>query len=79
MKFRELNLKYLSGGYIVTLLVDCPPQADIFSVSTHQALLKITIFEGFPNHFDPQIPKNSACGGLLKGNLVFPTFLPLSP
>ena len=47
MKFRELNLKYLNGGYIVTLLVDCPPQAEIFWVSTHRILLKITILEGF--------------------------------
>ena len=73
MEFRELNLKCLNGGYIVTLLVDCPPQAEFFWVSTHQILLKITIFEGFQNKFEPQIPKFSACGGF------FPTFLPLSP
>jgi len=52
--------------YIVRLLVDCPPQAEIFWVSTHQILLKITIFEGFQNKFEPQIPKFSACGGFYK-------------
>ena len=59
---------------IVKVFTRMPPQAEIFHDSRHHVQWEMLIFKGFSNDFDPEIPKFSACGGLLQGNLIFPTF-----
>ena len=57
------------------LLVDCPPQADIFYDSRHQVRWEITIFKGFSNDFVPEIPKNFRLRrAFIRKLSVFPPF-----